>query len=158
MEIPLESETSLFPFPSFQKRYILTQVENQQLAFPTQWVTEIILVERSQILTMPFYHSMVLGVVHHQGSIIPLITLPRINQGQQTQVVQKNRIQETMKVIHLAESVNKLSGVGLIVEQVIGSISHEQLLANEQKQLENFPSQIEVFQPDRIPPSIWQPR
>lgn len=153
MDISVDVETDSFSFKSFQGRYILTQVGHQKIGFPSQWVEEIILIERSQILNLPFYDFRLLGVVHHQGSIIPLVTLQVGNP-----VSQRPRIQETLTAIRLSQLVSELSGVGLIVDQVIGSISQEQLSANEQTVTESSNPQIEVFQPTRISPSIWQPR
>lgn len=158
MDISVDSETNSFSLQSFQSRYILTQVGHQQIGFPSQWVAEIMLIEQSQILNLPFYDSMLLGVVHYQGSIIPLVTLQFANPVGQDRVIQRQRIQETLTAIRLSQSVKELSGVGLIVDRVIGSISHEQLLANEQKATASSNPQIEVFQPERISQSIWQPR
>jgi chemotaxis signal transduction protein len=158
MDLPVDIETTSFSLQSFQSRYILTQVGPQKIGFPSQWVAEIMLVERSQILKLPFYNSMLLGVVHHQGSIIPLVTLQLSNSVSQSRVNQPFRTQETLTAIRLNPSVSALPGVGLIVDRVIGSISHEQLLANEQKAKGTSYPQIEVFQPESIPPSIWQPQ
>lgn len=152
MDLPLGIETNSFFLPSFESRYLLTQAGSQKIGFPSQWVTEIILIERSQILNLPFYDTRLLGVVHHQGNIIPLVTLQSTNR-----VSQRPRIQETLTAIHLTQSVGTLSGVGLIVDRVIGSISHEQLSANEQTATDASEPPMEVFQPEIIPPSIWQP-
>jgi chemotaxis signal transduction protein len=153
MDISVDVETSSFSLKSFQGRYILTQVGHQKIGFPSQWVAEIILIERSQILNLPFYDSRLLGVVHHQGSIIPLVTFPVGNP-----VSQRARNQEMLTAIRLSPLLNELAGVGLIVDQVIGSISQEELSAKEHKATESSNPQIEVFQPERISPSIWQPR
>lgn len=158
MDLPVDIETTSFSLQSFQSRYILTQVGLQKIGFPSQWVTEIMLVERSQILKLPFYNSRLLGVVHHQGSIIPLVTLQATNSVSQSRVNQRFRIQETLTAIRLNPSVSALPGVGLVVDQVLGSISHEQLLANEQKTKKTSHPHIEVFQPETIEPSIWQPQ
>lgn len=157
MEFPVDIETNSFSLQSFQNRYILTQVGHQKIGFPSQWVAEIMLIERSQILHLPFYDSMLLGVVHHQSSIIPLVTLQFTNPTSQDRPIQRQRIQETLTAIRLSQSVTKLSDVGLIVDRVIGSISHEQLSTNEQNATESSNPPIEVFQPERIPQSIWQP-
>lgn len=153
MDISVDVETDSLSLKSFQGRYILTQVGHQKIGFPSQWVAEIILIERSQILNLPFYDSRLLGVVHHQGSIIPLVTFQVGNP-----VSQQARNQETLTAIRLSKLVSELSGVGLIVDQVIGSISQEQLSANDQKVTKSSNSPIEIFQPEKILPSIWQPR
>jgi chemotaxis signal transduction protein len=153
MDLSVDIETNSFSLQPFQSRYILTKMGHQKIGFPSQWVAEIMLIERSQILHLPFYDSRLLGVVHHQGSIVPLVTLQFTNP-----VSQQQRIQETLTAIRLSQSVSELSGVGLIVDRVIGSISHEQLSANEQKATASSSPPIEVFQPESIPQSIWQPR
>jgi hypothetical protein len=158
MNRPVDIETNSFSLQSFQNRYILTQVGNQQIAFPSQWVVEIMLIEQSQILNLPFYDSRLLGVVHHQSSIIPLVILQSPHPSDTKRLIQRQRIQETLTAIRLSQAVSTLSGVGLIVDRVIGSIAQEQLSLNVQKATESSNPQIEVFQPERIPQSIWQSR
>ncbi len=153
MNIPVDVEAASLSLKSFQGRYILTQVGHQKIGFPSQWVAEIILIERSQIFNLPFYDSRLLGVIHHQGNIIPLITLQVASP-----ISQRLSNRETLTAIRLSPLVSELSGVGLIVDQVIGSISQEQLLANGQTTAESSKHPIEIFQPKKIPPSIWQPR
>lgn len=158
MELPVDIETHAFSLQSFQRRCILTQIGEQKISFPSQWVAEIMLIERSQILNIPFYDSRLLGMVHHQGNIIPLVTLQLANPVSQERLIQRQRIQDKLIAIRLSSSVSELSGVGLIVDQVIGSISQEQLLLNQQPTTESSNDSIEMFQPERIPQVIWQPR
>lgn len=158
MELPVDIETHAFSLQSFQRRCILTQIGEQKISFPSQWVAEIMLIERSQILNIPFYDSRLLGMVHHQGNIIPLVTLQLANPVTQERLIQRQRIQDKLIAIRLSSSVSELSGVGLIVDQVIGSISQEQLLLNQQPTTELSNNSIEMFQPERIPQVIWQPR
>lgn len=157
VDVPINTEAIPISWQSLQKRYILTLVGNQQFVFPAHWVAEIMLIERSQILNLPCYNSLILGVIHHQGSIIPLVSIQLLNKVEQDQIVPQQRIQEKLTAIRLSQSVGELSGVGLIVDQVIGSMDHEQLLANQHKATESSHLQLEVFQLDRISPSIWQP-
>jgi chemotaxis signal transduction protein len=157
VDVPRNTEAIPISLQSLQKRYILTLVGNQQLVFPAHWVAEIILIQRSQILNLPFYNSLLLGVIHHQGSIIPLVSIQLLNKVEKDQIVPQQRIQEKLTAIRLSQVVGELSGVGLIVEQVIGSISYEQLLANQHKATASSHPQVEVFQLDRIWQSIWQP-
>ncbi|WP_155898092.1 hypothetical protein [Allocoleopsis franciscana] len=158
MNIPVDIETHSFSLQSFQRRYILTQIGEQKISFPSQWVTEIMLIERSQILKLPFYDSRLEGIVHHQGNIISLITPQLSNPVTQEHLIQRQRIQEKLTAIRLSSSVSELFGVGLIVDRVIGSISQEQLGLNQQQATESFNLSIEMFQPEKIPQSIWQPR
>lgn len=157
MDRPVDIEISPSSLQSFQNRYILSQVGHQQIAFPSQWVSEIVLIERSQILHLPFYDSRLLGVVHHQSYIIPLVTLQLAYPVSQKRIIQRQRIQETLTAIRLSQSVSELSGVGLVVDRVIGSISHEQLSADEQQATGASNQSIVMFESEKIPPSIWQP-
>lgn len=107
--------------PSLEKRYILSRVANQQLAFSAQWVAEIILIERSQILTLPFYKPILLGVIHHQSNIVPLISSHILLSEKLGMDLSWKGMQEKLTVICLNQAVDKLAGVGVVVEQVIGS-------------------------------------
>jgi chemotaxis signal transduction protein len=145
MDIPLTAQNSSFSEPSFQKRHILSRVGNQQLAFPAQWVAEILLIERSQILNLPFYNRMVLGVIHHQGNIVPLISAQILLVEKLNLDVTFRGIQEKLTVICLSQAVDKLAGVGVVVEQVVGSFVTEP-----------SPQQY-IFQLTDLPAHIWQP-
>ncbi len=145
MDIPLSTENSSFLEQSLQRRYILTHVGNQQLVFPAQWVIEIMLIERSQILNLPFYDSRLLGVVHHQGNIVPLIAYPLLLSKKRGQDLRFRARKESLMVIRLSPAVDKLAGVGIVVEQVVGSLTTEP-----------SPEQP-IFQLSDLPNNIWQP-
>jgi chemotaxis signal transduction protein len=137
-------------------RYVLTWVEQQPIAFPSQWVAEIIIVERSKILNLPFYTPAILGVIHHKGSIVPVM-ITEAAKMVRSQPLQLPRIKETLTVVRLSQSVGALSGVGFIVDRVVGSISHEQISSHlEASSGSNLP--IKMFQLEDIPSSVWQPR
>jgi chemotaxis signal transduction protein len=66
--------------PSFEldranQRFILTQLGEMTLVFPSHLVAETLLVERTQILSLPFYDPLVLGCVHSGGQIVPLVDM-----------------------------------------------------------------------------------
>lgn len=136
-----------------QGRYILTQVGSQLIAFPVQWVAEILVIERSSILPLPFYSPMVLGVVHHQGKIIPLIQAPQ--GGIIKQTAASRPMKESLSVVHLNAVVRPLAHVGLVVDQVLSSLSPDQITPETAT---STASPIRPFQPDDIPPTVWQPR
>jgi hypothetical protein len=52
-------------------RFILTQVERFTLVFPAVWVAEILRLDRSQILDLPFYDPLMVGIINHNGRITP---------------------------------------------------------------------------------------
>lgn len=145
VDVPINTEASPISLQSLQKRYILTRTGNQQLVFPTQWVAQIMPVERSQILTLPFYDRILLGLVHHQGNIVPLISSYILLSETLGQDVRFRERKNTLTVIRLAQSVDKLAGVGIVVEKIVGSFVAEP-----------SPEQ-HIFQLSDLPNHIWQP-
>ncbi len=146
MAIPLISQDSSYSEQSLHKRYILSRVGNQELAFPAHWVAEIVIIERLQILNLPFYNPILLGVIHHQGNIVPLISSHILLSKKLGLEVLFRGIQEKLTVICLNQSVDKLAGAGVVVEQVLGSFITEP-----------SPQQY-VFQLSDLPTQIWQPQ
>lgn len=148
MNLPIDIETNSFSLQSFQNRYILTQVGNQQIAFPSQWVAEIMLIERSQILNLPFYNRILLGLIHHQGNIVPLISSHILLSEKLGLDVRFSAMKETLAVIRLGQPTDKLAGVGVVVERVVGSFATE-----------HSPEQhvFQLFQLSDVPSHIWQP-
>lgn len=136
---------------AWQERYLLSWIGQQRLVIPSQWVSEIIVVERTCILPLPFYDSMLLGVVHHEGQIVPLITL----WNSPIQFAQAQRFRETLSAIRLGAAVGELAGVGLVVDQISGTLTHEQLM---QLQQSSASMPVQLFQPEAISPRIWHPQ
>ncbi|MGF1514712.1 MAG: chemotaxis protein CheW [Elainellaceae cyanobacterium] len=122
--------------------YILTQVGDRQVAFSTSDVTGILLTERSQVLSLPFYDDVVLGIVHHQGQFVPLMMLSRLLDGKPGQM------REVFNAIQLSES-SGTPGLGLIIDQLLGHCSEEAFAADDA---------IEHFQPQMLDPDLWQPQ
>lgn len=146
VDSPLDLEASPLTFPALQNRHILTQVGQQQLAFPSQWVAEILLVERSQILSLPFYDSALLGLIYRQGQVIPLISADILFSKAIDQDIQFKAMRETLTVIHLGQATDQLAGIGIVVEEVVSSATAQPL------------SEQRVFQLSDLPSHIWQPR
>lgn len=146
LDTPLDPEPSLLTFPSLQNRPIVTQVGQQQLAFPSQWVAEILLVERSQILSLPFYDPTLLGLIYHQGQIVPLISAHILLSEGLDQERRLRAMQETLTVVHLGQAIDQLAGVGIVVEEVVSNAATQPL------------SRQRVFQVADVPGHIWQPR
>lgn len=122
--------------------YILTQIGNRQVAFSTNDVTGILLTERSQVLSLPFYHDVILGIVHHQGQFVPLMMLGRLLDGKPGQ------LREVFNAIQLSES-SGTPGLGLIIDQLLGHCSEETFASNDA---------IERFEPQMLAPDLWQPQ
>ena len=104
------------------QRFLLAQLERLTLVFPSALVAEILLIERSQILPLPFYNPAILGCVHHAGQIVPLIAVDR-----QLGLRAASLTREMLTVVRLSEAAENVAGVGAIVDRVIGSQTKEQL-------------------------------
>jgi chemotaxis signal transduction protein len=149
MDISIDAEVSSSFMQSFQDRYILTQVGQRQLVFPSQWVSEILLIERSHLLPLPFYGSILLGVIHHQNHIVPLISSQGLLSEKSNRPARFTDM-ERLNVICLSQATERFTGVGIVVEEVIGNCSEEQLTAQE--------TVIERFRLQDIPNDVWRPQ
>ncbi len=156
-------------------RYIVAKVGDQSVTFPDVLVSEIIMIDRNAIITLPFYETAVIGVTHYQASIMPLLLL-RLLIGEQ-----RTLITETLTVVRLSKIADDLSGqnlggVGIIVDRVTGSLtidehqgrnSRDSDLTNQKKlkkidqtvanikETEYTPIEIIL---SSIPTHIWQPQ
>lgn len=102
-------------------RYIVAKVDDRLITFPDVLVSEIMIVDRNAILPLPFYGNAIVGVIHHQANIMPLILL-RLLIGEH-----RTLITESLTVVRLSQVADKLnsqkiSGIGVIVDRVIGSL------------------------------------
>ena len=131
---------------SLQSRYMLAQVGQQQLVFPSQWISEIVLIDRSQILNLPFYDPAILGLIHHNGAIVPLLSADGLLLGTTDQAMRSRTLKETLTVVQLSPSVEGLAGVGIVVDYVVGSLTPAQIVGQR------------LFQLSDIPSELWQPR
>ncbi len=148
-------------------RYIVVKVGDRLVTFPDVLVSEIMIIERNTILALPFYGAAIVGVIHHQANIMPLLLL-RLLMGEQRAL-----ITESLTVVRLSKVANdvgeNLIGVGVIVDRVIGSLTTNeykgidlevsskkmnQTVANIQ---ENEYTPIEIIL-SSIPTHIWQPQ
>ncbi|WAL61902.1 chemotaxis protein CheW [Thermocoleostomius sinensis] len=138
---------------SLQYRYLITQIEHQQFAFPLNWVADLILIEQSQILSLPFYGPMLLGVLHYRGEVVPLVVAPLTPFTDIATVARRLRTKHTVTAVRLNQSVGKLAGIGIVVDRVIERMSS---VPASVPAIE--PPSLRVFQLEDIPASIWQPR
>ena len=106
---------------SLTNRFILTQVEQQTLVFPATWVAEILRVDRSQILDLPFYDSLLVGVANYNGQMTPLIAAARLLE------IEQFSVPERVMVVRLSQAAGQLENVGIIIDRAIGSSMREQL-------------------------------
>ena len=134
-----------------EQRFILTQVERLTLVLPAIWVTEIIRIDRSQILDLPFYDPLLVGIADRKGRIVPLIATDRLLD------VATGSLAERVVVVLLEDRGDRtLGNVGLIVDRAIGSSTRQELPP-------------ELFTADRagsmvmigstlVPTNLWQPK
>lgn len=128
------------PPTATESRFILAQVSNQTLAIPTVWVAEILRVEKIKILSLPFYNDLILGVTHHNGQVLPLLSTHLLLGQQQVE------LREISTVVKLGSVAGNVVKVGLVVDQVIRSAMQSELSKT-----------AVVFDPQMIPVGLWQP-
>jgi chemotaxis signal transduction protein len=106
-------------------RFILTRVTEVErefvLVFPATWVTKILRVNRNQILVLPFYNPLLVGIIDRDGEIIPLIAAARL-----LDLVPPS-LPEQLMVVKLNKSSEMLGNVGLIVDRLIGTTTRQEL-------------------------------
>lgn len=146
---------------SASERYILTQVGARQLVFPAQWVTEILLVERSQILVLPFYAPILLGVFHHHSQIIPLVAIWQVLEGATAPT------REMLSVVQLSAAAAGLAGVGIVVDRASDNRLREQFSADlfssnstpdTSEPDSSHPSRPQLFHPGLLSNDLWHPQ
>lgn len=136
--------------------FILARLEQLTLVFPSTEVASIVIVERSQILALPFYDPALLGIIHHSGQILPLISL------RQVMNLTARQATERLTVVRLSDAAEDLADIGLVVDSTLGMRSSEQLppdlLSTEQlPDLTRQPKML-LFQPSILASHLWLPR
>ena len=126
---------------SLSDRYLITLVGQQKLAFPANWINDILIVQREQLLVLPFYNPMLLGIISYHNEIVPLVSMATIL-GEK---FEEGRYQQNLTVLRLSKSVGELSGVGLTVTRLIASSTEVELKEERRFQLAD------------IPDHLWQP-
>ena len=153
--IPIETDIPSQSQPP-QTRYILARLEDITLVFPSTLVAQILILERSQILALPFYNLAMLGIIHHRGQIMPLISLRQIMGFPLGLKV------ESFTAIRLGDAAGDLADVGLVVDLTLGMRTSDQLPPDllSADQLPNLTSEpkMRLFQPEILASHLWQPR
>jgi chemotaxis signal transduction protein len=153
MTSTLSPPTQLVPAQTLlADRYILTQVEQLTLVFPAVWVAEIIRLDRSQILDLPFYDPLLLGVVNHNAQITPLIAAARL-----LETAAPFNLKERLMVIRLNEAAGKIANIGVVVDRAIGG-STRQELPPELFESSTITTGMVLMRHELIPTAFWQPQ
>jgi chemotaxis signal transduction protein len=135
---------------TLEHRFILTQVERLTLVFPATWVVEIIRIDRSQVLDLPFYDPLLVGIVNYNGQITPLIATCDLL------AIAPASLAEQLMVVRLDPGVGELGNVGLIVDRAIGSSTREQL-PPELFSSDRSGSMV-MMRSSLVPSNLWQPK
>jgi CheW-like domain len=144
------------PTPTaLSERYILTQISQCTLVFPATWVAEIVRIERSQVLELPFYNPLLAGIVHQNGNIVPLISAQRLLQLKLT------ALPETFMIVRLSGAAGHLANVGLLIDRAVGSSTRPELppaLFESPRTPLPVTAAMVLMNPDWIDPELWQPQ
>jgi chemotaxis signal transduction protein len=138
-------------------RFILTQVIGTKagieqyftLVFPAAWVVEILRIDRSQILKLPFYHSSLIGVIDRGGQITPLIAAAHCLEVQPS-------LGEKLMVVRLNEANEELGNVGLIVDRLIGTTTRQELPPD--LFTVDLAGKMVLMRSTLVSPDIWRPQ
>jgi chemotaxis signal transduction protein len=133
-------------------RFILTQVERFTLVFPAVWVAEILRLDRSQILDLPFYDPLLLGIVNHNAQITPLIAAARL-----LDTSAPFSLKERLMVIRLNDAAGKIANVGVVVDRAISSSTRQELPPDLFKP-STIITEMVLMRPELIPANLWQPQ
>jgi chemotaxis signal transduction protein len=136
------------------QRFVLIQVGSIKLIVPAQAVAETLIIERSRLLTIPFYSSAVLGCFHHLGQIVPLFSTHQLLgfSGSMTT--------ERLIVLRLSQQVGHCAGVGLVIDKVLGTKTKEQLEPEflSVLQASSLNSEIQLFRSEMLPDTLFLPQ
>jgi chemotaxis signal transduction protein len=131
-------------------RFILTQVEQYTLVFPATWVAEILRIDRSQILDLPFYESLLVGIANYNGQMTPLLAAARLLELEQFSLPAR------LMVVRLNEAAGALENVGIVVDRAIGSSTRAEL------PIDLFTTQsagtMMMMRNHLVPASLWNPQ
>lgn len=146
-------QTAAAPSPSaLSDRFILAQVQSITLVIPAAWVAEIFQVERSQILALPFYSPLLVGITHQSGQILPLLSTHRLL------TTEPALLKESSMVIKLGDAAGSLSQIGLIIDRVLGSKIRTELPNSVFLEApHSSKAAMKLLIPEMISADLWQP-
>jgi chemotaxis signal transduction protein len=148
--ITTDRASAVTPQIALADRFILTGVERLTLVFPAVWVAEILRIERSQILDLPFYNPLLVGIVNHSGLVTPLIAASRLLDST------SSTLPERLLVVRLDRTAANFANVGIIVDRAIGSSNRNELPPSLFDPASND-TQMRLISAAAIPPDLWQP-
>jgi chemotaxis signal transduction protein len=139
-------------------RFISVQVQSFNLVIPAAWVAEIFRIEKSQILPLPFYNPLLVGITHHGGRVLPLLSAHHLLKAASTS------LRENTMVVKLNDAAGTLAHVGLVVDRTLGSQTRTELpatLFSDSLTAESLNSASEpmlLLRSEWVSPDLWQPQ
>lgn len=133
-------------------RFISTKVAGLTLFFPAVWVAEIVRFDRSQILNLPFYDPLMVGIVNHNGLITPLLATAKL-----LQVSDLLTLPERLMVVKLNQSAEQLSNIGFIVDRAIATTTRIELPPSLFEPPYTSADMV-LLNLGLIPTNLWKPR
>ncbi|MCM1984927.1 chemotaxis protein CheW [Lyngbya confervoides] len=129
---------------------ILTQVQTQEVVFPSSWVDEVLILSRSQIFKLPFYGPHILGLVNHRGEMVPLLSCPLAGpNATATTSPAAWGGQDTLRAIRLNDKAQQFQGVAVLVDRILGTLTDTDFQQRPQ---------VQVFQLQDLPLADCQPQ
>ena len=140
-----------------EQRFILAQLDQLTLVFQSAMVAEILVIKRSQILALPFYDQAVLGCIHNESQIIPLISIHQIVGAK------VGPTKESLIVVRLSNVAEAMAGIGIVADRVLGSRAQEQLPADVFStdlsiDSANAGTKVWLFRSEVLSSHLWQPQ
>jgi CheW-like domain len=132
-------------------RFLLAQVQDLTLVIPAIWVVEIFRVERSQILALPFYSSLLIGITHHGGRVLPLLSTHNLLN------VPFTTLRENTMVVKLGDTAGALAQVGLAIDRPLGSQTRAELPNEIFSDPQPSSTSWVLLRPELMSQDLWQP-
>jgi chemotaxis signal transduction protein len=143
---------STVPTAALSDRFLLAQVQSFTLVIPALWVVEIFRVERSQILALPFYSPLLIGITHHGGRVLPLLSSSSLLNAPSTS------LRENTMVVKLGDAAGSLAQVGIVIDRPLGSQSRTEIPSAVFADAPQSPNDsIVLLRPERVSADLWQP-
>ena len=133
-------------------RFLLTQVGQTILVLPSVWVAEIVRIERAQVLKLPFYSSRIAGIVHHSGSLVPLVSTHRLLQNEAP------GLRDLFLMVRLSSAAGSLANIGLTLDSALGSKTRSELPPELFQSPQVTNAATVLLSQDWFPCDLWQPR
>jgi CheW-like domain len=144
--------TSTVSKSTLSDRFLLVQVQSFTLVIPAIWVVEIFRVERSQILALPFYSPLLIGITHQGGRVLPLLSTHSLLNAP------SNSLRENTMVVKLGDTAGALAQVGLVIDRPLGSQNRAELPSAIFSESPQPPSETMILlRPELVSADLWQP-